>query len=318
MVKICVFDTETSDKSPVLPGKDWNERSKNEEKLMQFSDLQSKESMWGKMLSNWPSILQLSYIIYDTEYPENIKIFNKYIEISDSIIISESAKEVHHIDREKIRIQQAEKKAPARDVVEEFMRDIMNPSVKYIVGHNVLFDIKMIIAEILRMQTNNIVEHLQFLMSHKNIKCTMNLTTNICNLPLQINYKDKKTGEEKSFIKLKSPKLSESYSYYFGHEPNTKFLHDSLVDVIICLRVYIKYKYNEDILHKNQILKEYILQITPEVVRQNNPYLEENPDTKKINSESKKKSKTKSETKILYGNPKTLAHSHYNLRPRNK
>jgi hypothetical protein len=41
-------------------------------------------------------------------------------------------------------------------------------------------------------------------------------------------------------------------------------LHDALIDVILCLRVFIKYKYNEDICGKNEIITEYIKRISPE------------------------------------------------------
>jgi hypothetical protein len=111
MVKICVFDTETTDVPPNLPGKDWNERSANDAKLLEYEDLTKPSSMWKQMLSLWPSIVQLSYIIYDSETPENSKIFNKYIEITDDVVISESSIAVHHITREKISQEHAKKKS---------------------------------------------------------------------------------------------------------------------------------------------------------------------------------------------------------------
>ena len=266
MVKICVFDTETTDVPPYLPGKDWNERTSNDTKLLQYTDLSQPMSMWNQMLPSWPSIVQLSYIIYDTENTENAKIFNKYIDIPDDVVISDSSFSIHHINREKIAQEPAEKKALISEVVAEFMHDIMDPNVVTVVGHNVQFDRKMIIAELLRLNSSSDTEkkQLQFLMDHKNFTCTMDSTAPVCNIQMAVKYKDKKTGEDKVFYKVKSPKLIEAYQYYFGYEPSGEALHDALIDVIICLRVFIKYKYNEDVCGKNEVVTDYIKRISPE------------------------------------------------------
>jgi DNA polymerase III epsilon subunit-like protein len=266
MVKICVFDTETTDVPPQLPGKDWNERNANDAKLLQYSDTKHSASMWNQMLPSWPSIVQLSYIIYDTENTENAKIFNKYIDIPDNVVISDSSFEVHHISREKIEQEPAEKKALISDAVLEFMDDIMKSDVKMVVAHNVQFDRKMIIAELLRLGSNPDTEkqQLEYLMNNKNFTCTMNVTAPICNIQMAVHYKDKKTGEDKVFYKVKSPKLIEAYQYYFGYEPSGEALHDALIDVIICLRVFIKYKYSEDVCGKNEVVTDYIKKISPE------------------------------------------------------
>ena len=267
MVKICVFDTETTDVPPYLPGKDWNERTSNDTKLLQYTDLSQPMSMWKQMLSRWPSIIQLSYIVYDTERAENTKIFNKYIDIPENLVIAETSIAIHHINREKIEQEPAEKKALISDVVLEFVNDIMKSDVVTIVGHNVQFDRKMIIAELLRFKNEttspNIEKQLQFLMNDKKFTCSMEITTSICNIQMAVHYKDKQTGEDKVFYKRKSPKLSESYFHYFKDEPSGETLHDALTDVIICLRVYMKYQYNEDVFGKNEIITEYIKKITP-------------------------------------------------------
>jgi DNA polymerase III epsilon subunit-like protein len=266
MVKICVFDTETTDVPPQLPGKDWNEKNANDAKLLKYSDLTHSASMWKQMLPQWPSIIQLSYIIYDTENPENSKIFNKYVKIPENVVISESSVAIHHITREKISQEPTEKKALISEVVAEFMHDIMDPNVVTVVGHNVQFDRKMIIAELLRLNSSSDTEkkQLEFLMNNKNFTCTMDATAPICNIQMAINYKDKKTGEDKVFYKVKSPRLIETYQYYFGYEPSRETLHDALIDVILCLRVFMKYKYNEDICDKNTIITDYIKDISPE------------------------------------------------------
>ena len=91
MVKICVFDTETTGLPPILDGKDWNARNVNDMKLLNYDDLIKPSSVWKQVVSSWPSIIQLGYIIYDTEAPNNSKIFNKYIDIPDDVVITESS-----------------------------------------------------------------------------------------------------------------------------------------------------------------------------------------------------------------------------------
>ena len=302
MPKICIFDTETSGLPPILDGKDWNERNVNDNKLLNFEDISKTNSVWKKILSSWPSIIQLSYIIYDIESPNNSKIFNKYIDIPDNIAIAETSIAIHHIDKEKIRHEPAEKKALIEDAIAEFMDDIMKPDVVTVVGHNVQFDRKMIIAELLRLD-KKIEQPLKFLMNNKNFTCSMVVTAPICNIQIAVNYKDKKTGEDKVFYKVKSPKLIESYQYYFGYSPDGDALHDALIDVILCLRVYMKYKYNEDICGKNEIITEYIRKISPDGYVCNENYAPKNIDIENIkleiidpfNEDSKEYKETNSE-----------------------
>ena len=293
MPKICVFDTETSGLPPILDGKDWNERNANDNKLLSFNDLSNSTSVWKKILSSWPSIIQLSYIIYDIESPNNSKIFNKYITIPDDVVIAETSIAIHHIDREKIKNEPTEKKALLEDAVAEFMDDIMDPEVVTVVGHNVQFDRKMVIAELLRLNDSSIdtdthtetQKQLQFLMNNKNFTCSMDVTAPICNIQIAVNYKDKKTGEDKVFYKIKSPKLIESYQYYFGYSPDSDALHDALIDVILCLRVFMKYKYNEDVCGKNEIITEYIKKISPEGYVCNEESVSNNVDIENIKLE---------------------------------
>ena len=66
----------------------------------------------------------------------------------------------------------------------------------------------------------------------------------------------------KAFTKIdkkeykKYPSLLELCSYLFQYEP--KNLHNSMNDVVICLRCFYKMRFNEDIYDKNIIIKEMI------------------------------------------------------------
>jgi DNA polymerase III epsilon subunit-like protein len=260
-MKVLVFDTETTDKPPVLPGTNWNERTAFDSKLLDANDLDNENSAWNQVLSTWPSIIQLSYILYDTDNPSNAKIFDKYIEIGDNIVIAPGAASVHHIDIEKINSSPANKKAKIEDALKEFMSDIYTSDI--VVGHNVQFDRKMVISEMLKLNNPEMKKDIQYLMDNSKFECTMNSTTNECKLQMPIKYIDKKTGKEKVFYKIKSPKLSESYQHYFGYAPMGEALHDALVDVVVCLRVFMKYKYNVDVCGKNEVITKYIIMISP-------------------------------------------------------
>ena len=58
-----------------------------------------------------------------------------------------------------------------------------------------------------------------------------------------VNFK----GEEY----FKSPKLSELYSFIFKEEPRN--LHNSFVDILLCLRCYFMIAENRDIINNEDI-----------------------------------------------------------------
>jgi DNA polymerase III epsilon subunit-like protein len=214
------------------------------------------------MIDNCPSIIQLSYILYDTETPDSSKIFNKYIDLPDNIVISEGSMAIHHITKEKIARAPPENRATIQEALNEFLDDVKEAEV--VVGHNVQFDRKMVVAELLRLSIEDNLPQIHFMMDDSNFECTMIQTTPICNLKFKQNYIDKKTGQPKFFYKIKSPKLLEAYKHFFGYEPAGEALHDALVDVVVCLRIFCSYKYSIDICGSNPIITAYIKQISPE------------------------------------------------------
>ena len=224
MVKVLVFDTE-------------------------MTGLPPKELNFNK-LDVWPFIIQLSYILYDTE-TNSVKIFDKYIDIPDDIIITKSSIAIHHITKEKIANVPPVNRATIKDALNAFFQDIKQADI--VVGHDVQFDRKIVIAELLRLSSKNDSQEIRYMMNDDNFECTMKKTKTICNL----KYKDK-NGK----YKIKKPKLSESYSHFFGNTLNEKKLHNSLVDAVVCLRVFCKYKYSIDICGKNPIITQYIKQIS--------------------------------------------------------
>jgi DNA polymerase III epsilon subunit-like protein len=143
------------------------------------------------------------------------------------------------------------------------MNDIMVSDV--VVAHNVNFDRKMIISELIRLLPNEKVNNqIKKMMTNKFFECTMVKTKPICNIQKRYDYISKKTGKSGFFYKTKSPKLIESYEYFFGYKPNPEMLHDAIMDVVICLRVYcICLENGFDICGKNKDITGMIMKISP-------------------------------------------------------
>ena len=287
MVKILVFDTETSGLPPNIPGKNWEEREEKSKKLLSISDYKKSKSEWSKYISSWPSIIQLSYILYDTENPEDAKIFNKYIDVPDDVTITEESAAVHHITKESIAAVDSINRAKIYDALDEFMNDVESSDV--IVGHNVQFDRKMVIAELTRVSKKHKLPQIEKMMDDSNFVCTMQRTQPVCNLKRESSYVDKKSGEVKVFYKIKPPKLMESYRHYFGYEPNSDALHDALIDVVVCLRVYcMSLEDNFDVCGTNPVITDYIMRISPPGYTCDPPIIEASKKSASKKSSSKR------------------------------
>jgi len=253
MVKILAFDTETSDRAPYIPGTTTWENSK---KLLSIKNLKKKNSMWSSLLVKWPHIIQLAYILYDTDHPAiKTKIFNKYIDIDDDVIISDESLAIHHISKDKIQKTDSKNRAKIQEALKEFLKDVKKADV--IVGHNVAFDRKMIVAELLRLtKDKNEDKNIVTMMKDKKFKCTQEITKPLCKLKIM---------SSKECHQYKTPKLIESYEHFFGCIPKLEILHDALIDTIITLRVYcISLKTDPfDINHTNKTITDYIKKISP-------------------------------------------------------
>ena len=183
----------------------------------------------------WPYIVQFSYIIYDTEINKILKIKDSIIEIPETIIISKENSDIHGITNEISK----EKGQDIKLIISDFIEDCNNSDL--LIAHNMEFDINVLKVEILRHQLNKSEHDLN------NIKkyCTMKTTITFCNIK-KIN----KNGIE--FIKF--PKLSELHKKLFNTIP--KNLHNSLNDVIVCLRCYYMLTQQKDLLEINDKVKD--------------------------------------------------------------
>ncbi len=232
-MKIAVFDTETTG----LP------KTKTIDELS---------------LNLWPYIVQFSYVIYDTEINKIIKTVDLVIKIPENINISDEVSDIHGITN--FISQSSQYKI--EDALIHFSNDYLNYNIDLIVGHNLIFDINMLKIELMREinNKNNFINKRQFSQlldnlndinqDSKELYCTMQKSLELCNLKTKNKY-----GKEY----LKFPKLNELHVKLFNSSP--KNLHNSLNDVLICLRCYFMLEYKVDIIKINDEIRELLIDL---------------------------------------------------------
>lgn len=202
LMKYLIFDTETNG----LP------TSKN-----------TTDGLWYK---KFPYIVQISWIMYDSDKELMTDIQDYIIKIPNEVNISSKCTEIHGIDKEICR----KKGTSIQFVISRF--NIVLTECDMIIGHNIVFDINMIRAEYIR---NGCLDPFKI----KNIKpvyCTMKNSIDLCKIEAQNKY-----GKY-----YKWPKLIELHKHLFDNEP--KNLHNSLTDIYVTLRCFYKMEHNIDLL----------------------------------------------------------------------
>ncbi|WP_110486961.1 DNA polymerase III subunit alpha [Candidatus Karelsulcia muelleri] len=158
---------------------------------------------------NWPRLVRLSWCLYD----ENLKL----IELKDYIIKPEgfeipfNSTKIHGISTE----EALEKGYKINFVLEKFNIRIKNS--KFLIGHNIYFDLKVLCAEFIRL---NKIHYLY----KKKIIDTKEKSINFCAL---------KRGKGK----LKWPTLTELYKKLFN---DTFIAHDSKSDVLATSKCFFE------------------------------------------------------------------------------
>lgn len=158
---------------------------------------------------NWPHIVSISWIIYDSDY-DCIDKQRKYIIKPMGWDIPEVVVKIHGISVSKANLQGHNLK----DVMGEFMSE----NIDGFVAHNLEFDYNVVCSAI------KYDLELPFTGFSKKKFCTMELSRDIC-------------GLKGNFGKFKSPKLSELYEHTFNRKPNPLNLHDSLYDTVILTEI---------------------------------------------------------------------------------
>ena len=253
MVKILVFDTETTGLPPFqIDEKDYPPEKINEngdwESYDDYNDsinqlrakkraeekaLEKDSSLWQKYRETWPYIVQLSYIMFDTDTNETI-VVDDYIEISPKFTDPKYLATAHPITKAAIESGlKAETRINISDSIDKFMTYFNTANV--VTGHNVKFDINMLLAECTRNNNDAVFNKLIEPESAAKIYCTACKSTNVVKIFYQYanRYKNPPTV-------FKTPKLNQAYFRMFGYAPNEAALHNALIDVVACLRVFYR------------------------------------------------------------------------------
>ena len=180
-----------------------------------------------------PYIVQLSYILFDTDENKVLVDQNVIISLPKNIRVSKESTKIHGITQRTIQ-QQGISILP---VLQHFHSVCQECDL--LVAHNIEFDKKMIIIEGLRNDWHVAIPTAIF--------CTMKNTIDLCKI-IRKNYK----GEPY----YKYPRLCELHQFLFGKLPTN--LHNAYIDILICLRCFYKLYFQTDILQKNKYFKKQL------------------------------------------------------------
>ena len=178
--------------------------------------------------NKWPFIVQLSYILYDTDLKMMIDKKDVLIKIPSTVEITPESEAIHHISRTMCEADGI----PIVDALNMFNKTLDKCDI--VVGHNLSFDKRMIMVECNRLK---VYQRFTIRGISKPEYCTMKETVNFC----KIEKINQTTGE----MYYKYPTLSELHTKLFETVP--KGTHNAIADVLICLRCYAKLTRDYDI-----------------------------------------------------------------------
>ncbi len=138
-------------------------------------------------LDNWPRMVQIAWVLTTTSGEEVSS--GSHIIRPSGFVIPADASRVHHITTERAILEGEE----LQSVLTQFASDIARGET--LVAHNLSFDEMIVGAEFLRMDMPNMLEG-------KSRLCTMERSTDFCNIPGQYGPK--------------WPRLSELHEKLFG------------------------------------------------------------------------------------------------------
>ena len=179
----------------------------------------------------WPHIVQLSFMVYDTEKKEVIEEYDQIIKIPEHVDLTPKSVEIHGITREIIQ----KRGIPITEALRAFKHALHSSDCS--IGHNLSFDKRLLIVESIRNkgfdENDNSVVQLHFGIEF----CTMKNSVDVCKIKML-----RKDGTSHYY---KYPKLLELHEHLFQTKAHNA--HDSKVDVLICLRCYCKLTFNYDL-----------------------------------------------------------------------
>ena len=200
-------------------------------------------------LTKFPHIVQLSYIILDSETYQTLHIYDNIVKVSPGVKIGIDSSNIHGITPDISTINGTK----IHHVICNFLSDI--DKVDMVVCHNLEFDLTLIKVELMRMINSNktsmsvrqmLTDELSDIINLKHAFCTMKESIDLCRI-------ERENTRGKYF---KYPTLSELHTKLFGQVP--KNLHNSLHDVFITARCFVKMKYRIDLLDNNVDFKKQV------------------------------------------------------------
>lgn len=172
----------------------------------------------------WPYIVQISWILYDTETQIAIEIADHIIDCD--VDIPEESTKIHGITKRMASLRGI----PLTIVMDKF--DNVLQRAEIVVAHNLSFDKRIYMVEAIR---NKRKQYFTRDGERKPEYCTMKSNKERCAIRMT---------NVKGDTYIKYPNLSELYEHVFGTKP--KGTHDSMADVLICLRCYISLEHGYD------------------------------------------------------------------------
>jgi DNA polymerase-3 subunit alpha len=183
-------------------------------------------------IDQYPHIIQLSYILYDTQTDTTVETFNQYVRLAPKVVISDIITTLTGITRE-----MCNHGIPIVDCLRSFRNAYLKADL--LVAHNMKFDLEMIRCEIKRYiqplfstsstyDIDDVTAFMNMFKRNKPTYCTMLKSTELCDIRKtpDSNYK-------------KYPKLSELFQKLYADESLPANLHNSMTDVLVCLRCYM-------------------------------------------------------------------------------
>jgi DNA polymerase-3 subunit alpha len=203
--------------------------------------LPTKRHLSVNDLTEWPHIVQLSYVIFNTATQRIEKLVDNIVKMPEGVCIPDDSIKIHRITNDESQLNGKR----ISDLLLEFARDL--DKVDYIIGHNITFDVNMINAEIMRQvqaydhePTQTFYMEMLNKMRTKPKFCTMRHGGAICNIT---------RVDSRGNTYMKPPRLVELHKALFDQAVGFENLHNSMIDVLVCLRCYYKMTHFVDVLH---------------------------------------------------------------------
>jgi len=168
----------------------------------------------------FPFITQLSFVLYNMAEKGLVQVFDHYVYVPKEVEIPEVVTKVTGITREILDTQ-------GMGIV--FVLDALYEAISkanVIVAHNMEFDYAVLLATAAKIHPE--LERILHSRNPSAFMCTMKNSIDLCKIE-RINSRG---------VYYKYPTLAELYTHLFGYVP--KNLHDARIDVLCCLRCFLK------------------------------------------------------------------------------